>query len=293
MSAVSSRSSAWPAPAKLNLFLHITGRRPDGYHELQTLFRLLDRGDSIDFRLRTDTRILRGSQMPGVAPESDLAVRAARLLREACGVTGGVEIYIHKSLPMGGGLGGGSSDAATTLVALNQLWGCGLEPAELMGLGRTLGADVPVFIGGRTAWGEGIGERLTPVDLPTRWYLVVQPPATISTAELFADPGLTRNRPPITIDDFFSGGGENVFEPLVQVRYPVVAAALEWLGAWGAGRLSGTGACVFAAFESASAAEQAREALPRQWPGFVARGVDESPLMSRLRAEAGGAPVAP
>ena len=291
MSEAAPRSTGWPAPAKLNLFLHVTGRRPDGYHELQTLFRLLDRGDSIDYRLRQDERILRCSEVAGVAPESDLAVRAARSLQQACGVAQGVEIHVHKVLPMGGGLGGGSSDAATTLVALNHLWGCGLERDELMRLGRGLGADVPVFVAGRTAWGEGVGERLTPVDLPARWYLVVQPPAVVSTAELFADPRLTRNSPALTIDDFFSGAGGNAFEPLVQARYPVVAAALEWLGARATARLTGTGACVFAPFETAEAAEQARAALPRQWQGFVARGVNESPLMARLRAAAGAGQV--
>jgi len=277
---VADTSASWPAPAKLNLFLHVTGRRPDGYHELQTVFQLLDFGDELAFTPRTDGRVLLRSPLPGVAPDDDLTVRAARLLQRAAGCQRGVEIALTKRLPLGGGLGGGSSDAATTLVALNRLWGLGLDTAALAALGRELGADVPVFVHGQSAWAEGVGERLTPLSLPPRWYLVLVPECHVATASIFKAPELTRDSLPIKMPDFLAGRTRNDCEPVVVGRHPEVAEALAALG--GRGRMSGTGACVFAAFDDAASA---RNALPAGWRGFVARGVDRSPLLARLDAE--------
>ena len=271
--------NTWPAPAKLNLFLHITGRREDGYHLLQTVFQFLDFGDRLRFNLRPDGQIQRLNTLPGVAPEADLVVRAASLLQQVCKSGQGVDIEVDKRLPMGGGLGGGSSDAATTLVALNQLWQCGLDLTVLAQLGLQLGADVPVFILGQAAWAEGVGEKLNPVDLPEPWFVVLCPPITVSTAEVFSAPQLRRDCPPITIRDFLAGGDvENVCEPLVRARYPEVDAALRDLERFAPARMTGTGACVFAAFEEEAAARQAYEALANKWPGFVARGRNTSPL---------------
>jgi 4-diphosphocytidyl-2-C-methyl-D-erythritol kinase len=277
---MTDRDLPWPAPAKLNLFLHVTGRRPDGYHELQTLFQLLDHGDALRFAPRTDGRIVRRNPLPGVSEQDDLCVRAAHLLRAETGCRDGVEITLDKRLPLGGGLGGGSSDAATVLVALNALWGTGLATAELAGLGARLGADVAVFVHGHTAWGEGIGERLTPLELGERWYLVLVPSCHVATAEIFKAPELTRDSAPITMPDFLAGRGRNDCEPVVTARHPEVAEALRLLG--GEGRMSGTGACVFAAFEDRQAAH---DAWPAGWNGFVARGVDRSPLLDRLARE--------
>ncbi len=278
-----SFTNSWPAPAKLNLFLHITGRRDDGYHLLQTVFQFLDFGDRLRFQLRNDGRVQRLNTLPGVAPEQDLVVRAARLLQESCEQARGVDIEVDKRLPLGGGLGGGSSDAATTLVALNQLWGCGLDQAALAQLGLSLGADVPVFIQGQAAWAEGVGEQLTPVDLPEPWFVVLCPPITVSTAEVFSAPQLRRDCPPITIRDFLAGGVvHNVCEPLVRARYPEVDAALRDLDTFAPARMTGTGACVFAAFADESAAHQAYEVLAGKWPCFVARGMNTSPLRQAL-----------
>lgn len=275
--------SAWPAPAKLNLFLHIVGRRADGYHLLQTVFQLLDRGDTLRLRLRTDGEILRVDPLPGVAAETDLAVRAARLLQEAGGVRQGVDIAIDKRIPMGGGLGGGSSDAATTLVALNALWGCGLGEDDLAVLGQRLGADVPVFVRGRSAWAEGIGEHLTPLDLPQRWYAVVDPGVHVPTAALFAAPELTRAALQLTIPRFLAGEATgNAFEPVARARFPAVASALDWLGGYGAARLSGSGGCVFAAVDTRETALGIVENCPAGMRGFAARGVTASPLLARL-----------
>jgi 4-diphosphocytidyl-2-C-methyl-D-erythritol kinase len=271
--------NTWPAPAKLNLFLHIIGRRDDGYHLLQTVFQFLDFGDRLRFTLRTDGRVQRLNALPGVTPEHDLVVRAAHLLQQACDSTQGVDIEVDKRLPMGGGLGGGSSDAATTLVALNHLWQCGLDQATLARLGLQLGADVPVFIQGQAAWAEGIGEQLIPVALPEPWFVVLCPPITVSTAEVFSAPQLRRDCPPITIRDFLAGGDvANVCEPLVRARYPEVDAALRDLDAFAPARMTGTGACVFAAFDEVAVARKVYEALANKWPGFVARGMNTSQL---------------
>ncbi len=272
----------WPAPAKLNLFLHITGRRADGYHLLQTVFQFLDFGDVLAFTPRGDGRIERLTDVPGVPAEQDLVVRAATLLKQQAGVDVGVDIVLDKRLPMGGGLGGGSSDAATTLVALNQLWGCGLSLEQLAGLGLQLGADVPVFVRGQAAWAEGVGEVLKPVELPEPWFVVLIPPVSVSTAKVFSDPQLIRDCPAITIRDFLSGQGVNVCEPLVRQGWPEVDAALRELSEFAPARMTGTGACVFAAFEREDQAQAAWQQLSDKWAGFVARGKNTSPLRQVL-----------
>lgn len=274
--------ASWPAPAKLNLFLHIVGRRADGYHLLQSVFQFLDHGDSLDFSLREDGHIQRQDHLPGLPQEQDLIYRAARLLQQHSQTTLGAEIRLHKRLPMGGGLGGGSSDAATTLVALNQLWGLKLDTTQLATLGLQLGADVPVFIHGQAAWAEGVGEQLTPIELPEPWFVVIIPPIQVATGEIFNAPELTRDSPPITIRDFFSGLGRNVCQDPVAKRYPDVAAALDWLGQHGKAMMTGTGACVFAALEERDQAEAILAQLPTGWQGFVAQGRNRSPLLERL-----------
>ncbi len=278
-------SKNWPAPAKLNLFLHITGRRQDGYHLLQTVFQFIDLVDDIEFQLTTDGALRRISAMPGVAEEDDLVIRAARLLQEHSGSTHGVDIKVNKRIPEGGGLGGGSSDAATTLVALNELWQTGLEPSQLAELGLSLGADVPIFIYGRAAWAEGVGEQLSPVEPAEVYYLVIHPGCSVPTAAIFNAPDLTRNTPPITIRDFFDRGGINDCEAVVRKQYPEVNAAIDWLSQFAPTRLTGTGACVFAGFEDESSAQAAREQLPATWRGFLVRGVNRSPLQARLAEE--------
>jgi len=278
-------AAPWPAPAKLNLFLHIIGRRPDGYHLLQSVFQFLDRGDLLHFSLRDDGELRRLNELPGVPAEEDLVVRAARLLQAEAGIRLGAEIRVDKRLPMGGGLGGGSSDAATTLVALNRLWGAGLDQQALAALGLRLGADVPVFVRGRAAWAEGVGEHLEPVELPEPWYLVLVPPVTVSTAEIFRAPELTRECAPITIRDFLSGQAANVCEPVVRARYPLVDAALKWLEGYAPARMTGTGGCVFAAFPDQTWARAALADLPDGMAGFVARGCNRSPLLARLDEE--------
>ncbi len=302
-------NKAWAAPAKLNLFLHITGRRADGYHLLQTVFQFISYCDWLYFTPRNDGVIQRLSELPGVAPEHDLTVRAARLLQSHAPPLRGADIRLDKRLPMGGGLGGGSSDAATTLVALNQLWGLNLPKAQLATLGLQLGADVPVFIHGHAAWAEGVGEILTPITLPEPWYMVIAPPCHVLTEEIFSAPELTRDVPALTIEGLLSSGSmpkrsehrdlqepsafvstfvsgaRNVCESVVCQRYPVVAAALAWLrrqpGAIGA-RMTGTGACVFAAFADESSARQTLQQLQREYgvgmQSFVARGMNRSPL---------------
>jgi 4-diphosphocytidyl-2-C-methyl-D-erythritol kinase len=286
-------AAAWPAPAKLNLFLHVTGRRPDGYHELQTLYQLIDLADELTIRLRRDGVIARHGSDVGVEPEADLSVRAARLLRQAAGASGlGADLELRKRIPVGAGLGGGSSDAATTLVALNELWGLGFSLAELAALGLRLGADVPVFVHGLTALAGGIGEQLAPAVVAAAAFAVVFPGSSVRTAEAFQAPELTRNSPIITIPGFLSAGwtaaplpGRNDLEPVVAARHPPVRAALEWLGRRGHARLTGSGGAVFAAFADAQAAQAALAGLPAGWTGFVATGLARSPLAARLDAE--------
>jgi len=273
----------WPAPAKLNLFLHVVGRRADGYHELQTVFQFLDQADQLSFRVRTDGQILRTSGPAAIPATMDLCVRAAQALQKAAQIRLGVEIDIIKRIPWGAGLGGGSSDAATTLVALNRLWHCGCTVDELAQLGLSLGADVPVFVRGQAAWGEGVGERLTPLQLPQPWYLVITPPCQVSTAEIFGDPELTRDTPKITISDFLAGQGHNDCLPVVRRHYPPVAQALDWLTAQDAqARLTGTGASVFAAFADQARAQELLMKLPMGFSGLVTQGRNRSALLDAL-----------
>ena len=279
----------WPAPAKLNLNLHVTGRRSDGYHELQTVFQLIDLCDQLSFELRDDDEILRlddGEAAPGplaaIASDDDLCVRAARALRAASGVNFGVNIRVRKRIPLGGGLGGGSSDAATTLTVLNHLGACKLDAAALAALGLQLGADVPVFITGRCSVGEGVGERLTPVELPAGWFLVIHPGVSVPTREIFQASELTRNSPVLTIPALLASGGRNDCEPVVRARYPEVASALDWLGQFATARLTGTGSCLFASFASAAAAERVAARVPDHWRAWVVQGLAESPLLQRL-----------
>jgi 4-diphosphocytidyl-2-C-methyl-D-erythritol kinase len=279
--------SEWPAPAKLNLFLRITGRRADGYHQLQTVFQLLDWGDTVRLRLRTDAAIARIGGNAGVAADADLAVRAARMLQDATGVSLGCEIAIVKRIPLGGGFGGGSSDAATVLVALNRLWNLGLDRDVLASLGLALGADVPVFVRGENAWAEGIGDALRPLSLPPAWYLLVDPGVHVSTSKLFGSPDLTRDAPPVTIRDFLTGAAPgsnlgNAFEPLLRRDEPAIAAALDALSVFGKARVTGSGSGCFVAFASHAAAQAALEALPAGLQGWIASGAARSPLLDRL-----------
>jgi 4-diphosphocytidyl-2-C-methyl-D-erythritol kinase len=277
---VSAAGGVFPAPAKLNLFLHVVGRRPDGYHLLQTAFRFIDFGDELAISVRDDGDIRRTTAMPGVPAEQDLTVRAARALQNETGCGKGADIGIVKRVPVGGGLGGGSSDAATTLIALNRLWETGLGRARLQQLALQLGADVPVFVYGRNAFAEGVGERLQPLQLPPAWYLVLVPELAVSTAEIFSDAELTRNTNAITIAAFSVGRGRNDLEPVVCRRYPQVARHLEWLHRYGDARMTGSGACVFCAFGSEEQARQVWLQLPAGMRGFVARGLDRHPLWS-------------
>jgi 4-diphosphocytidyl-2-C-methyl-D-erythritol kinase len=271
------------APAKLNLMLHVIGRRADGYHELQTVFQLIDLSDRIEISVRDDGVISRPKGPAGVPESEDLVVRAARALKEATGTVHGAEITIKKSIPMGGGLGGGSSDAATTLVALNAMWRTGLTSAEIAAIGAKMGADVPVFVGGRSAWAEGVGERLTPVTLGAdSWFLVLFPGVAVSTAAVFQAAELTRNSPPTTMRGFLETGGRNDCEAVVRARFPAVAEALDWLARHAPARLTGTGSCVFAKFARSSDAERIAARVPDKWRAWVARGLDRSPLLDEL-----------
>lgn len=270
--------TSYSAPAKLNLFLHVIGRRADGYHLLQTVFRLIDYGDSLSFDVRQDGAITRISSVPGVDPEKDLCVRAARLLQQESGAGLGADITLIKRLPIGGGLGGGSSDAATTLLALNHLWGLNFSREKLLGLGLTLGADVPVFVFGDNAFAEGIGEELHAISLPPAWYLVLVPEVAVPTMSIFASSELTRNTIPIKISDFSIGQGHNDLEPVVCRGYPVVAQHLSWLRQFGSAAMSGSGACVFAEFQTEAQARQVLAQLPTTMQGFVAQGLDRHPL---------------
>ena len=272
-------SDWWPAPAKLNLMLRIVGRRPDGYHLLQTVFRCIDYGDRIAFAVRSDGVIRRSLGNESVPESEDLMVRAARLLQRESGISQGADISLIKNIPMGGGLGGGSSDAATVLVALNRLWGVDYSQEKLAELGLRLGADVPVFIKGRAAWAEGVGEELSPVSVPDAWYLVVVPPCHVSTAVVFSDPELTRNAPRTTIRDFLAGSQENDCLPVVLKRYPEVAGAVRWLAKYAPARLTGTGGAVFAEFARQADAREVLEQVPGGYQAFVARGLDSSPLL--------------
>jgi len=277
----------WPAPAKLNLFLHIVGRRPDGYHELQTCFQFVDLCDEVTITPREDGAIRRGAGALGVDPEQDLCVRAALALKAATGTRRGADISVSKRIPMGAGLGGGSSDAATCLVALNRLWRLDLTVDELAALGLELGADVPVFVRGRAAWAEGVGERLTPLYPPLapdeHNYLIVKPNVFVSTREVFQDPELTRNTPPITIHGFLAAGGRNDCLPVVRRRYPEVARAIDWLSTYGTVRLTGTGASIFMVCEAALARKIVGN-LPAGYDAFVVRGLNDSPLIERSAA---------
>jgi len=282
VAVVTGAQSSWPAPAKLNLFLHITGRRPDGYHELQTVFQLIDLCDTLLVTVRDDGAIDRPEGPADVPPESDLVVRAARALQDASGTALGATLRVRKRIPIGGGLGGGSSDAATTLLALNQLWGCRLPIDDLARLGLPLGADVPVFIRGFSAWAEGVGERLIPLELPERWYVVIHPGVGVSTRDVFQSTELTRNSPLITIRAFFEAGGRNDCEPVVRARCPEVAAALDWLSRYAPARLTGTGSCIFASCATAIEAERIAARVPDDWTSFVARGLNISPAQRSL-----------
>jgi len=274
---------SWPAPAKLNLMLRIVDQRPDGFHELQTVFQFLGVQDELRFHLRSDPLIRLLNPLPCVPMEADLCYRSALALQQASGSLLGVEIELDKRLPLGGGLGGGSSDAATTLVALNRLWDLNLDSRELQSIGQQLGADVPIFIHGQAAWAEGIGEQLSDIEPPCDWYLVITPDCHVSTAEIFAQPDLTRHSPRIRIRDFLQGDRQNDCLPVVRRRHPRVAAALDWLNQFATAQLTGTGACVFAAFGDEQLARAAYQALPEDLEGFVARGVNRSPLLERLR----------
>jgi 4-diphosphocytidyl-2-C-methyl-D-erythritol kinase len=281
---MSGADRPWPAPAKLNLFLHVVGRRADGYHELQTLFQFVDLCDEIHIGVRADGEIRLTEGAPGVPAESDLCVRAARALKTASGSPWGADIRVVKRIPMGGGMGGGSSDAATCLVALNRLWDVAWGPDQLAALGLTLGADVPVFVRGRAAFAEGVGERLTPLypplAPPETNYLIIKPNISVSTRDVFQDPELTRDTPRITIHGFLASGGGNDCLAIVRRRYPEVARAMEWLAPAGEARLTGTGSCVFAVCEAARARELL-ERLPPEWHGYSVRGLNDSPLLSR------------
>lgn len=276
---MSAREATVRAPAKLNLFLHVLGRRPDGYHELQTLFQLVDLCDELRIAVTDDGEVRRvdagaDDAMAAVPEDRDLAIRAARLLRERAGIHAGARIAIRKRIPMGGGLGGGSSDAGAVLRTLNRLWSAGLDEDALAALGLELGADVPLFVRGRTAWGEGRGERLTPVATDPAWYLIVHPGVAVSTAEVFADPELTRDTPPLTMRDLGTASLRNDCEAVVRRRHPQVAAALDFLARHGKARLSGTGACVFAGFATEAEAAAVAGQLPAAWTGHVARGLE-------------------
>jgi 4-diphosphocytidyl-2-C-methyl-D-erythritol kinase len=275
----------WPAPAKLNLFLHVNGRRADGYHELQTVFQLIDLCDELYIETCSSGEIRRLEGPATVPEDEDLCLRAARQLQAEGRVRAGVRLRLNKRIPVQGGLGGGSSDAATTLVALNSLWGLDFDAGRLAAIGWRLGADVPLFIQGLSAWGEGIGERLTPMELPERHFAIIYPGVGVRTADVFHAIELTRDSPKTTIRGFLQAGGHNDCEPVVSRRYPEVARALAWLSARGDARLTGTGSCVFAAFATRGAAEAALAELPVEWSGFVARGLNRSPLQERLAAE--------
>jgi 4-diphosphocytidyl-2-C-methyl-D-erythritol kinase len=273
-------SSVYPAPAKLNLFLHVVGRRADGYHLLQTLFRFIGHGDQLTFSPRDDGEVTLARPLPGVPTESDLTVRAARLLQTETGCRQGVEISVEKRLPMGGGLGGGSSDAATVLLALNHLWQLGLPRQRLQEIGLALGADVPVFVFGRNAFAEGVGEELLPVDVPPAWYVVLEPPVQVPTVDVFSAPELRRDTPSIEAGVWTPGFGGNDLQAVAVARFPEVARHLQWLSRFAEARMTGSGACVFAAFEREDEARAVLAELPADMRGWIAPGLPEHPLVS-------------
>lgn len=276
---MSAWERTWPAPAKLNLFLHVVGRRADGYHLLQTVFRFIGLADTLRFEPREDGRIVLATPTPGVPPEQDLVVRAATALKTAAGdATLGATLHTEKRIPMGGGLGGGSSDAATTLLALNHLWGCGLPRQRLQEIGLALGADVPVFIHGRNCFAEGVGERFTEVAVPDDWYLLTQPAVAVPTAEIFRSPALRRDTPAIAPGDWHPGAGHNDLEPVACALYPEVGRHLAELRRFGDARMTGSGACCFVAFDTEAAARQAAAALPADFRGQVVPGLAAHPL---------------
>ena len=279
--------SSWPAPAKLNLFLRVLGRRPDGYHDIQTVFRILDWGDRVHLRPRADGQVVRyGTDLAQVDASADLTLRAAHLLKSSANVAQGVDIHVEKRIPLGGGFGGGSSDAATTLVALDRLWSTRLGTDALARLGARLGADVPVFVHGRNAWAEGIGERLSSLELPPAWYLLVAPAVHADTAELFSEPELTRNAEAVTIADFVSGAPlDNAFEPVLRRREPAVEAAFVALAPHGRPRMTGSGSGCFIEFARREPAEAALAALPSGLHAWVAAGAARSPLLDACEAD--------
>ncbi|WP_346832713.1 4-(cytidine 5'-diphospho)-2-C-methyl-D-erythritol kinase [Pseudomonas abietaniphila] len=272
-----------PAPAKLNLMLHILGRRPDGYHELQTIFQFLDYGDELSFALREDGEVRLQTEIEGVPHDSNLIVKAARALKEQSGCERGVDIWLKKVLPMGGGIGGGSSDAATTLLGLNHLWQLGWDEDRLAALGLKLGADVPVFVRGHAAFAEGVGEILTPVTPEEPWYVVLVPQVSVSTAEIFSDPLLTRDTPPIKVRPVPKGNSRNDCLPVVARRYPDVRNALNLLGKFTEAKLTGTGSCVFGAFPNKAEADKVSALLTETLTGFVAKGSNISMLHRKLQ----------
>ena len=285
-----------PAPAKLNLFLHVNGRRADGYHLLQTVFQLLDHGDTLHFTLRDDAQLVRVTDLPGVPQEQDLIIRAAKLLqaevqRRTGALPRGVDIAIDKVLPMGGGLGGGSSDAATTLMALNRLWNAGLSREELMALGLPLGADIPFFIFGENAFAEGVGEDLQPVSTPDCWYVVIEPGVQVPTAAIFSAQGLTRDTAAVTIADFSrhlakrntaSGFGKNDLQQVASSLFKPVADAVEWLNAYGEARMTGSGACVFCAFSTQEEADEVLSNVPPHWSAWKAKALQQHPMLTKI-----------
>lgn len=276
-----------PAPAKLNLMLHILGRRADGYHELQTLFQFLDFADELGFSIRQDGEIRLHTPIEGVPHDSNLIVRAARLLQLHSGCSLGADIWLDKRLPMGGGIGGGSSDAATTLLGLAYLWQLDCDEDQLASLGLSLGADVPVFVRGRAAFAEGVGEKLQPVTLSEPWFLVAIPQVLVSTVEIFSDPELTRDTPPIKVRSLLEGGGRNDCQPVVQKRYPEVRNALILLNKFVPARLTGTGACVFGSFPNQDDADKVARQLPATLPSFIAQGRNISMLHRKLETLVG------
>lgn len=265
----------WLSPAKINLFLHILGRRPDGYHELQTIFQFLDYHDELCLESRIDPQIQLTTSM---SLENNIVLKAARLLQQVSGTSLGANIILNKRIPIGGGLGGGSSNAATTLIALNQLWQLNLPESDLLELGLQLGADVPVFIKGKAAWAEGIGEKLSPIQLPEPWYVVLSPPQIVSTAEIFSAVELTRNTRPITIQEFLEGRTRNDFEPLVRKRYPQIGNAIDWLNRYAPAKLTGSGSSVFAEVATKKEAEKIVAEVPQPLTAFMAKGMNCSPL---------------